>query len=73
MAISRKSKLREILEDPRAVAVIDKYLPGFVEEKADMMGPVSGMKFSMLMKFPQVSVPKDIAEKMMEELDGLDA
>lgn len=73
MAITRQSKLREILEDPRAVAIIDKYMPGFVEEKAAMMGPVMGMKFSMLMKFPQVSVPKEDAKKIMEELDALDA
>lgn len=73
MAITRKSKLREILDDPRGVAIIDKYMPGFMEEKADMMGPVMGMKFSMLMKFPQMSLPKEDAEKIMEELDALDA
>lgn len=73
MAINRNSKLREILDDPRAVAIVDKYLPGFVQEKAEMMGPVMGMKFSMLMKFPQVSVPKEDAAKIMAELDALDA
>ena len=40
MAINSKSKLREVLEDPRAVAVIEQYFPGFVSEKASQMGPV---------------------------------
>jgi len=30
MAISSKSKLSEILEDERAVAIIDEYIPGFI-------------------------------------------
>ena len=33
MAITSKSTLRDVLADPRAVAVIEEYVPGFVEEK----------------------------------------
>ena len=44
MAITSKSTLRDVLADPRAVAVIEEYVPGFVEEKADLLGPVLGMK-----------------------------
>ena len=43
MAITSKSTLRDVLADPRAVAVIEEYVPGFVEEKADLLGPVLGM------------------------------
>ena len=39
MAITSKSTLRDVLADPRAVAVIEEYVPGFVEEKADLLGP----------------------------------
>ena len=53
MAITSKSTLRDVLADPRAVAVIEEYVPGFVEEKADLLGPVLGMKINMLLKFPQ--------------------
>ena len=48
MAISSKSKLREILEDERAVAIIDKYVPGFVSNPE--LGPVAGMKMKTLLK-----------------------
>ena len=33
MAITSKSTLRDVLADPRAVAVIEEYVPGFVEER----------------------------------------
>ena len=71
--MDRNSKLREVLDDPRAVAIIEEYLPGFVEEKAAMMGPVMGMKIGMLLKFPQVSLPKDAVAAILERIDALDA
>ena len=49
MAISSKSKLSEILEDERAVAIIDEYVPGFVSNPE--LGPVKGMKMKTLLKF----------------------
>lgn len=73
MAITSKSKLREILADERAVAIIEEYMPGFVTEKAAMMGPVMGMKMNMLLKFPQVSIAPEDAAKILERLDALDA
>lgn len=73
MAISSKSKLREILDDPRAVAVIEEYMPGFVTEKASQLGPVMGMKIGMLLKFPQVGLPKDAVNDIIAKLDALDA
>ena len=42
MAITSKSTLRDVLKAPRAVAIIEEYVPGFVEEKADLLGPVLG-------------------------------
>ncbi|MBQ8563791.1 MAG: hypothetical protein IJ443_07885 [Firmicutes bacterium] len=71
--MNRNSKLREVLDDPRAVAIIEEYMPGFVEEKAAMMGPVMGMKIGMLLKFPQVSLPKDAVNAILERIDALDA
>ena len=71
--MDRNSKLREVLDDPRAVAIIEEYMPGFVEEKAAMMGPVMGMKIGMLLKLPQVSLPKDAVAAILERIDALDA
>ena len=71
MAISSKSKLREILEDERAVAIIDEYIPGFVNNPE--LGPVAGMKMRVLLKFPQVELTKEPVAEIIERLDALDA
>ena len=71
MAISSKSKLREILEDERAVAIIDEYIPGFVNNPE--LGPVAGMKMRGLLKFPQVDLTKEQVAEIIERLDALDA
>ena len=71
MAISSKSKLREILEDEHAVAIIDEYIPGFVNNPE--LGPVAGMKMRVLLKFPQVDLTKEQVAEIIERLDALDA
>lgn len=71
MAISSKSKLREILEDERAVAIIDEYIPGFISNPE--LGPVAGMKMRVLLKFPQVPLSKEQVQEIIERLDALDA
>lgn len=73
MAITSKSTLRDVLADPRAVAVIEEYIPGFVEEKADLLGPVLGMKINMLLKFPQAGFKKEDVADICAKLDALDA
>ncbi|MCR4669283.1 MAG: hypothetical protein K5774_07970 [Clostridia bacterium] len=72
MAISSKSSLRDVIADERAVAIIDKYIPGFMEKSAQF-GPVMGMKIGMLLRFPQVGLPKDQVQGLLDELDALDA
>ena len=71
MAISSKSKLREILEDERAVAIIDEYIPGFVSNPE--LGPVKDMKMKTLLKFPQTGLPKETVKEIIARLDALDA
>lgn len=71
MAINRNSKLRDVLQVPEAVAVIEEFFPGFVEEKASQLGPVMGMKIGMLLKFPQVGLPKEAVDKILNGLDAL--
>ena len=72
MAINRNSKLRECLDDPRAVKIIEEKFPNFVQEKGSQLGPVMGMKIGMLLKFPQVGLPKEDVNWILEELDKLD-
>ncbi len=71
MAISSSSKLSEILEDERACAIIDEYVPGFVSNPE--LGPVKGMKMKTLLKFPQTGLSKDQVKEICERLDALDA
>ena len=68
---SSKSTLKEVLEDPRAVAIIDEYVPGFTENPE--LGPVAGMKMRVLLKFPQVGLPKETIQEIIDRLDALDA
>ena len=71
MAISSKSKLREIVEDPRAVAIIEEYKPGFTNDP--QLGPVMGMRINLLLKFPQSGFTKEQREDIFSRLDALDA
>lgn len=72
MAINANSKLREVIADERAVAIINEFVPGFMDNAAQM-GPCMGMKFSMLIKFPQAGIPADAQKVLIERLNALDA
>lgn len=72
MAITSKSKLREIVADERAISIIDEYVPGFMEQ-SESMGPCMGMKIDTLLKFPQVGLSQDQVKDICERLDALDA
>lgn len=72
MAITSNSKLREILADERAVAIIEEYKPGFMD-MAEQMGPCMGMKIGMLVKFPQTGISAANQKELCARLDALDA
>jgi hypothetical protein len=71
MAINSKSKLKEILEDPRAVAIIEEYKPGFSSDPN--LGPVKGMRINLLLNFPQAGFSDEDKKAILEKLDALDA
>lgn len=68
---SSKSKLREILEDERACAIIEEYKPGFISSPD--LGPVAGMKIKALIKFPQAGLTSEQQKEICARLDALDA
>lgn len=72
MAITSDSKLREIVADERAVAIVNEFVPGFMDN-ADALGPCMGMRFSMLIKFPQAGIPAEAQKALCDKLDALDA
>ena len=71
MAITSKSKLREILADERAAAILNDIIPGVADNPA--LAPCLGMRMTTLLKFPQVSVPADKQAELIARLDALDA
>lgn len=71
MAINSTSKLKEILEDPRAVAIIEEYKPGFTSDP--QLGPVMGMRINLLLKFPQTGLSGNQVKEILARLDALDA
>lgn len=71
MAINSKSKLREILADPRAIAIIEEYKPGFASDP--QLGPVMGMRIGLLLNFPQAGFSEEAKKDILGRLDALDA
>jgi hypothetical protein len=71
MAVNSKSKLRDILEDERAVAIIEEYKPGFTQ--SDQLGPVKGMRIGILLGFPQSGFTAEQKAEILAKLDALDA
>lgn len=71
MAVNSKSKLREILEDPRAVKIIEEYKPGFSDNP--LMGPCMGMRIGTLLKFPQTGFTDEERDAILSRIDALDA
>lgn len=71
MAINSKSKLKEVLEDPRAAAIIEAQMPGFADNP--LMGPCMGMRINSLLKFPQVGLSDEAINDIIAKLDALDA
>jgi hypothetical protein len=71
MAITSKSKLKDILEDPRAVAIIEEYKPGFASDP--QMGPVKGMRLDLLLRFPQAGFSAEVQKAILDRIDALDA
>lgn len=70
MAITSKSTLKEVIADERAVAIINEYTPGFMD-RAEEFGPVMGMKFASLLKFPQVGMDRATVKELCAKLDAL--
>jgi hypothetical protein len=69
MALDRKSKIKDIMENPQAVEVIEKYLPGFSTNPG--LKAAYGMALQALLKFPATKCPPETVEKICAELEAL--
>lgn len=66
MAISIDSKIKDIMANPKAVDICDKYMPGFKTDK--QMKMVYGLTLRALAKFPQAKVSAETLDQINKEL-----
>lgn len=71
MAITRKSKLKEIVANDDALAIVNKYLPG-IDPNEPKLKPAMSMSLKALCGFPQTGISKDKANELFEELEEAD-
>lgn len=69
MAITAKSKVKEVIDNPEALAIVKKHMPGF-DEKNPGMKAAYGMALSALLAFPQTKCPKDIRDAIAADLEA---
>ena len=70
MAVTIDDKIKVIMKDPKAVELIEKYLPGFGTNP--QMKMVQGMTLRALAKFPQANVSEETLAQIIKELAELD-
>lgn len=69
MAITIDSKIKDILANPKAADIVDKYSPGFKTDK--QMKMVYGLSLRGLAKFPQAKTLADNLAQIEKELAEL--
>lgn len=70
MTVTINSKIKDILKDPRAADIVEKYSPGFKTDK--QMKMVYGLTLSKLASFPQAKTLADNLAQIEEEFAELD-
>ena len=69
MALTLDSTLKELMDNQEAVAILEKYSPGFTKNPMLKMG--MGMKLTMCVKFPQAKMSEEHIKAFEEELKAL--
>lgn len=69
MALSVDSKIKDLLANPKAADICEKYSPGFKTDK--QMKMVYGMSLRGLSKFPQAKTLAKNLEQIQKELSEL--
>lgn len=68
MAITIKSKVKDICESPEALAIIKELKPDFDETNPGMK-QAYGMSLKALLAFPATKCPKDVQQAIAEALE----
>jgi hypothetical protein len=69
MALSVDSKIKEIMKNPEAVDLMEKYSPGF--KTNPQMKMVQGLTYRALAKFPQSNMTEEKVEEIDQALKAL--
>ena len=69
MAITMDSTLKELMANPEAVAILEKYAPGFTNNKMLKLG--MKMKLSKCVRFPQANMTEEQIKAFEEDLKTL--
>lgn len=69
MAFDINSKLKDVIANPQACAILDKYMPGMSTNPQTKQG--YGMSLKVLISFPQSKELKEKMPAILEELAKL--
>ena len=70
MALSVDSKIKDIMKNPEAVALMERLSPGFATNP--QMKMVQGLTFRALAKFPQAGISPERLEEIDKALQALE-
>jgi len=72
MAFTLDTTLGELLDEPKAKTLLDKYMPGIATNP--MVAMVKGMSLKMLLSMPQATqlgITKEKVESILDEVNKL--
>lgn len=72
MAYTLNTKVGEILDDTKAVNILEKYVPGI--SKNPMLGLAKGMTLKSLLDMPQAKqagITEEMVKKVLAEINAL--
>ena len=69
MAITLNSTLKELMQNPEAVAILEKYSPGFTKNPMLKLG--MGMTLEKCVHFPQANMTEEQIKALEEDLKAL--
>ena len=68
MAITIKSKVKAVIENEQALAIVKEHMPAFDETNPGMK-QAYGMSLQALLAFPATKCPKEVREAIAEALE----
>ena len=68
MALTYDSKLKELLANEKAKAILDELLPGLSTHPAKLL--IQGKALSEICKLPQANIPAERAEQVKERINS---